>query len=139
MTIVPKSFCVLTPLERRTPQAIIFIAENGRLGEVIMRAFLMACLAIVVIGTGSYFFLDTLQKPSGIAFSTDGARIDPQWAWRSVSRHAGSDESATQTAMNVPEAPSDLAYKCEARSTSQWIFVDLGTPDGEPAICSDSQ
>jgi hypothetical protein len=104
-----------------------------------MRAFLTACLAMIVIGTGGYFFLDSMQKPSGIAFSTESARIDPQWSWRSEFRQAGTGNSATQTAMTVPEARSAWAEECELRSTPQWIFVDLGTPKGEPAVCSDSQ
>jgi hypothetical protein len=104
-----------------------------------MRAFLTACFAIIVIGSGGYFFLDTMQKPSGIAFSTDAARIDPQWSWRSIFRQAGIGDKATQAATNVPEARSAWAEACEPRATWQWIFVDLGTPKGEPAVCSDSQ
>jgi hypothetical protein len=69
---------------------------------------LTACLAIIVIGTGNYFLLDTMQKPSGIAFSTEGARIDPQWSWRFVFRPAATGASATQTAANVPAAPGEL-------------------------------
>jgi hypothetical protein len=102
-----------------------------------MRAFLTACFAIIVIGTGAYFFLDSVQKPSGIAFSTESARINPEWSWRSVFR--GTGDSAAQTATNVREARSSWAEECEPRSTWQWIFVDLGTPQGEPAVCSDSQ
>jgi hypothetical protein len=97
--------------------------------EKIMRAYLTACLAIVVIGTGGYFFLDTMQTPSGIAFSTDAARINPQWSWRSVFLQAGTG----------PDATSEWVQACELRSTWQWIFVDLGTPHGEPAVCSVSQ
>jgi len=104
-----------------------------------MRAFLTACLAIIVIGTGGYFFLDTMQKPSGIAFATDATRINPQWSWRSVFRQSGTGATATQTVMNGLEARSAWADECELRSTWQWVFVDLGTPRGEPAVCSDSQ
>lgn len=94
-----------------------------------MRAYLTACLAIIVIGTGSYFLLGTMQTPSGIAFSSDAARINPQWSWRSVFLQAGTG----------PNATSEWVQACEPRSTWQWIFVDLGTPHGEPAVCSDSQ
>jgi hypothetical protein len=87
-----------------------------------MRAFVMACLAIIVIGTGGYFFLDSMQKPSGIAFSTVGARINPNWSWRSVS----SSESLS------PD-------RCETRKTAQWFFVDFGDPRGESSLCSISQ
>jgi hypothetical protein len=104
-----------------------------------MRAFLTACLAIVVIGAGGYFFLNAMQKPSGIAYTTDGARISPKWSWRSVFRRTNARGPATKTAMNIPEAPSDMAEECDVRTASQWIFVDFGSPDGESAICADSQ
>ena len=35
-----------------------------------MRAFLLACLAIVVIGAGGYLGLNTLQQPSGSLLDT---------------------------------------------------------------------
>src|SRR5271156_4155431 len=104
-----------------------------------MRAFFTACLAIIVVGTGGYFFLDTMQKPSGIAFSTESTRINPQWSWRSEFRQGGTGATATQTGMNGLEARGAWADEGELRSTWQWIFVDLGTPRGEPAVCSDSQ
>ena len=40
-----------------------------------MRAFLVACLAVIVIGAGGYFFLNAMQEPTGVAYTTDGARI----------------------------------------------------------------
>ena len=104
-----------------------------------MRAFLTACLVIIAIGTGGYFSLNVLQKPSGFAFSTEAARIDPQMVWRSVYREARRDGRATETAVNFADGPSEFAEACEARASWQWIFVDLGTPDGEPATCSYSQ
>ena len=42
-----------------------------------MRAFLAACLAIVIIGAGGYFSVNAMQQPAGVAFSTTGVRIDP--------------------------------------------------------------
>jgi hypothetical protein len=83
-----------------------------------MRAFLVACLAIVVIGAGGYFLLDSMQQPSGVAYATDGARISTDWSWRSVGSR--SDE-------------------CDARKSWQWIFVDFGRPKGESPTCSFSQ
>lgn len=104
-----------------------------------MRAFLAACLAIVVIGAGGYFSLNAMQKPTGVAYTTDGTRINPRWTWRSVFRRAGTSGSATKTALNISAAPAEMAEECDVRTASQWIFVDFGAPDGEPAICSDSQ
>jgi hypothetical protein len=92
---------------------------------MIMRAFLGACLAIVAVAAGAYLFLGTVQQPSGLAYATDGARIDTSWAWRSVSGPGGANEAAQGG--------------CDMRKTWQWIFVDLGRPEGESAACSVSQ
>ncbi|MBO0752356.1 MAG: hypothetical protein J2P53_09600 [Bradyrhizobiaceae bacterium] len=89
-----------------------------------MRAFLVACLMIIILGTVAYFGLNSIQKPSGIAYATDGARIDPQWSWRSASADPG------------VAAPGE---GCDARTASQWIFVDFRIPSGEPKACSVSQ
>jgi hypothetical protein len=91
-----------------------------------MRAFWVACLAIVAVAAGGYFFLSAVQQPSGVAYSTDGSRINTSWAWRSVSGPTGASESAQANA-------------CDLRKTWQWIFVDFGWPDGESALCSISQ
>jgi hypothetical protein len=90
-----------------------------------VRAFLAACLAIIVLGAGAYYGLNTLQEPSGIAYATDGARIDPQWSWRSAASGAA-----------TPGAPGE---GCGVRTAGQWFFVDFGIPRGEPKICSASQ
>ena len=42
-----------------------------------MRAFLVACVAVVVIGAGGYFFLNSFQEPSGVAFTTNAVRNQP--------------------------------------------------------------
>ncbi len=78
-----------------------------------MRAFLLACLAVVILGAGGYFSLNSAQTPTGVAYTTDGARINEKWSWRSDG--------------------------CDARTTWQWIFVDFGSPAGESKVCSDSQ
>ncbi len=86
-----------------------------------MRAFLLACLAIIVIGIGGYFLLDSMQQPTGVAYTTDGARIATNWSWREPTmRTAHGDE-------------------CDARKSWQWIFVDFGDPAGEAAVCTISQ
>jgi hypothetical protein len=85
-----------------------------------MRAFLLACLAVVIIGAGGYYVLNNGQKPSGLAFSTDAARIDPDWSWRAVTT-------------------ASPAQNCEPRRVSQWFFVDFHDPSGESGLCSYSQ
>jgi hypothetical protein len=90
-----------------------------------MRAFLLSCVAIVVLGATAYFSLNSMQKPSGVAYATEGTRINPNWSWRSVVN--GSSSGAT------------IARECKLRTTWQWIFVDFGDPEGESRICSISQ
>jgi hypothetical protein len=97
---------------------------------LIVRVYLAACFASVVICIGGYFALNTIQEPTGIAYATDGARISPHWAWRSVLSASAANESATKTATN---------QECNGRKTWQWIFVDFGRPGGESKICKDSQ
>jgi len=90
-----------------------------------MRAFLAACLAIVVLGTGGYFLLNAMQQPAGVAFSTTGVRINPALSWRAVlSKNVAGDPTTNQ---------------CTSRTAAQWIFVDLRDPNGEPDLCSISQ
>jgi hypothetical protein len=83
-----------------------------------MRAFLVACLAVVVVGAGGYFFLASMQESSGVTYTTNGARITTNWSWRSVGNRGG---------------------ECVARRSWQWVFVDFGKPEGESATCSISQ
>ena len=40
-----------------------------------MKAFLIACLAIIVLAVGASVVLDLYQKPAEAAFSTSGVRI----------------------------------------------------------------
>jgi hypothetical protein len=90
-----------------------------------MRAFLTACVAMLAVAVGGYFAVNSVQQPSGLAFASGGARIDPSWSWRSIIPSAG-----TSAATDHP---------CDARRVSQWIFVDFGDPNGESRICSISQ
>ena len=104
-----------------------------------MRAFLAACLGIIVVGIAGYYSLNTLQKPSGIAYSTDGTRISPEWSWRSVSRDSQASSATTGTAIKASEATNDKVEECGTRTPWQWIFVDFGRPEGESSACSASQ
>jgi cytoskeletal protein CcmA (bactofilin family) len=44
-----------------------------------MHVFLAACVAIIAIGVMGHFALSALQRPTGLAYTTDGVRIDPSW------------------------------------------------------------
>jgi hypothetical protein len=104
-----------------------------------MRAFLVACLAILALGTGGFVGINVMQKSSGIAYTSRGARIDPQWAWRSVLRDRGATAPASKTATALAEASHGLTEECGVPTIWQWIFVDFGRPEGEPKTCAASQ
>jgi hypothetical protein len=40
-----------------------------------MRAFLAACVAIIVLAVGGYFGVNAIQKSSTSAYTTEGARM----------------------------------------------------------------
>jgi anti-sigma-K factor RskA len=44
--------------------------------DEIMRAFLLAAVAVVVLATGTAFVLERFQEPTAVALTTSGARID---------------------------------------------------------------
>jgi cytoskeletal protein CcmA (bactofilin family) len=74
------------------PQALVACADKGQFrgktneerernqaeGRGI-HVFLAACVAIIAIGAMGHFALSALQQPTGLAYTTDGVRIDPGW------------------------------------------------------------
>jgi hypothetical protein len=40
-----------------------------------MRPFIVACIAAVIIALGAVAVLNSVQKPAGLAFKTDGVRL----------------------------------------------------------------
>ena len=53
--------------------------ERNQAGGKGTHAFLAACVAIIAVGVMSHFALGALQQPTGLVYTTDGARIDPVW------------------------------------------------------------
>ena len=53
--------------------------ERSQAGGKGMHAFIAACVAIIAIGVMSHFVLSALQQSTGLAYTTDGVRIDPVW------------------------------------------------------------
>jgi cytoskeletal protein CcmA (bactofilin family) len=49
-----------------------------------VQVFLAACLAIITLGVISHFALSAIQRPTGLAYATDGVRIDRSWIERST-------------------------------------------------------
>ena len=106
-----------------------------------MRAFLGACLAVILLAACGVLVLGAIQKPSGTAFATDGVRIDPGWSWRQVFRRSASNQPTPraqpgQAASGAPTQPGPES--CEQTSAYRWLFVDFGETS-ESDACSVSQ
>ncbi len=82
-----------------------------------MRVFLIACLAIVVIGVGAFLTLGAVQKPAGSVYTTDGARISPKWSWRQV---IARPKTAPQ---NVSMAMPAVGVVSEDCSAGAWAYI----------------
>ena len=89
-----------------------------------MRAFLAACLAIVVIAVAGYFATSVAQRLSGVAYTTEGARIKQSWTYRRLSSRAAPGGHG----MAMPTGASNLA-DCDVSTTLQWIMIDFGASD----------
>lgn len=101
-----------------------------------MRVFLIACLAVVVLGVGAFYALSKVQRPAGTYYTTDGARISPKWSWRQM---IGKPKAAPQTvAMAMPQAGGALADDCDVYSAWGWILADFSsTPTADPTCEAD--
>jgi hypothetical protein len=106
-----------------------------------LRAFLAACAVAIILAAGGVLALGALQKPSGVAFSTDGARIDPHWSWRHhFSRSWRNPPPATvrpQSSEEMSAARAQLGPQ-ECEDPSAYLFVDFGEAEEDDA-CSASQ
>jgi cytoskeletal protein CcmA (bactofilin family) len=86
-----RSYVEAESLNHLQPQALIAFADKGQFGRENneeernhvggkgMPVFLAACIAIIAIGVMSHFALSALQQPTGLAYTSDGVRIDPGW------------------------------------------------------------
>jgi hypothetical protein len=95
--------------------------QTRRWEQVAMRAFLAACVVTIILAACAVLALGAMQKPSGIAFSTDGVRIDPSWSWRQAFGGSASNPQDKSAA-----APHPGPENCEKISAYRWPFVDLG-------------
>jgi len=95
-----------------------------------MRVFLIALLATIVIAVGSIFALNTAQRTTATAYTTEGARINPAWNWRRLIKQdlakagmkAAPGAKVDPASMQGDEAPGAA---CEQYSALKWMFVDF--------------
>jgi cytoskeletal protein CcmA (bactofilin family) len=114
--------------------------EPTQLRQSGMRAFLAACIAIMIIGVMSHLALSTLQEPTGLAHTTDNVRIDPGWMDRSTQLGAtelllGPQSTAVRPAIpetsqtaTVATAPETIAPKTDGASLQEQMPQSLAMP-----------
>ncbi|HET7680138.1 MAG TPA: hypothetical protein VFK79_08415 [Xanthobacteraceae bacterium] len=96
-----------------------------------MRVFLVACLAVVVLGLGAVLALNSVQKPTGTRYTTEGARISPAWSIRQV---FSKPKAAPKTvAMAMPASDGVADENCDVSSAWAMILADFrDSPTAEP-------
>jgi hypothetical protein len=102
-----------------------------------MRVFLASVLAAVVLAAAGLIVLNLTQRSAAVAYSTDGARINPKWGWRTlVTSIKGAKPVVTgglnTTAMNVAGVEGDA---CETAGALHWLFVDFGDVSHDESTC----
>ena len=101
-----------------------------------MRVFLASLLTAVAFGAIALFTLGATQRTSTIAYTTEGARIEPSFSWRALLRRsdqarvgqvtnsgAGLNPSAIRGQLDESGATGD---GCDQTSALSMIFIDFG-------------
>ena len=98
-----------------------------------MRIFLIACVAVVVIAIAAALSLNSVQKPSGTRYTTEGARIHPSWSFRQVFSRT---KKAPQTvAMAMPTSDDVAEEGCEVPSAWALILADFTDSPTAEYLC----
>jgi hypothetical protein len=96
-----------------------------------MRVFLVSCLAVVVLALGAVLALNSVQKPTGTRYTTEGARISPAWSVRQVFSRQKAGPKTVAMAMPMGEGSTDES--CDVASAWTMILADFGSsPTSEP-------
>ena len=98
-----------------------------------MRVFVISCLAVVVLAIGAMLALNSVQKPAGVRYTTEGARIHPAWSFRQV---FSKPKKAPQTvAMALPTADNLDVEGCEVPSAWALILADFADSPTAEYLC----
>jgi len=95
-----------------------------------MRVFLVACLAIVILAVGGYLSVNAMQRLSGVAYTTEGARINPSWSWRRLFARKAPDG---RPGLAMPGVDAGMAEECDVITTWRWILVDFSSDTAKDA------
>jgi hypothetical protein len=98
-----------------------------------MRVFLIACAAVVVLAVAALLTLNSVQKPTGTRYTTEGARITPGWTFRQVFSRS---KPAPQTvAMAMPTSDNVAEEGCEVPSAWALIVADFADSPTAETLC----
>jgi hypothetical protein len=96
-----------------------------------MRVFLISCLAVVVLAIGAFLTLDTVQKRTGVSYTSEGARINPAWSVRQIFSSAKTGPKTVAMAMPTSEGMSENS--CDVSSAWEMVMADFrSSPTDEP-------
>jgi hypothetical protein len=96
-----------------------------------MRIFLIACLAVLVLALGAFYTLNSVQRPAGATYTTEGARINPKWSLRQV---FSKPKAGPQTVALAMPASDGTVEDCGVSSAWTLILADFSSsPTAEPA------
>src|ERR1700686_4973337 len=100
-----------------------------------MRAFLIACLAVIFLGMGGLITLNSFQRSAASAYSTDGARINQKWSWRNLIRRSVPSVCRSR---KMPSLQGTMAEQdeCAQATALAWLFVDFSNSPNEAPGCS---
>jgi hypothetical protein len=101
-----------------------------------MRVFLASLLTAIVFGAVALFALAPAQRTSALAYTTEGARINPKWSLRSI-LPASNKARVGQVANTGPglnpgaiggeiDESGAAGDGCDQSSALGMIFIDFG-------------
>jgi len=105
-----------------------------------MRAFLISISLILVIAAISIFGLGAFQKPSGVAYSTEGVRVSTS-SFRRIAQSSmekmGMKKKITNTGGISTGGMTGNEGEDTCREISAWqaIFIDFGNHSEDEVAC----
>jgi hypothetical protein len=98
-----------------------------------MRVFLISCLAVVVLALGAFLSLNAVQKPTGVRYTTEGARINPGWSFRQIF----TKPAPKTVAMAMPTSEGMADNNCDVSSAWALILADFSSSATADPTCEE--
>lgn len=105
-----------------------------------MRAFLISIATMIVIAVVSVFVLGSLQKSSGVAYSTSGTRVSSSYMRRiaqATMENVGLKTNVTNSGgLNIGSMTGrEDEATCQDISAWQAIFIDFSNQSDDEVAC----